>query len=104
MDDAVAAWERLAQLDRRVVDAAIALVLTVLTQAQLAHVGPAGRAALLLTMVVAFRRTAPLATAATVALAAAAQGLADNPPSCLGEYLTITLAIYTVAAECELRE
>jgi signal transduction histidine kinase len=104
MDAAASAWERFAHLDHRAVDGVIALALTVLTQIQLADVGPAGRAALLLTLVVAFRRTAPLATAAAVSFAIAAQGLTDNPPSVLGEYLTVTLATYTVAAECPRRE
>jgi signal transduction histidine kinase len=96
----VALWDR---LDPRWVDAAIALVLTVVTQIQVADAGAAGRGALLLTLAVAFRRTAPLLVALVVAAGAALQGLSDNPPSVLGEYLTITLAVYTAAAHLPLR-
>jgi signal transduction histidine kinase len=102
MDAIAAAWDRLARMDQRWVDGAIAVALTVLTQIQVAGAGGAGRAALLLTLALAFRRVAPLAVALVVAVAAALQGLAAEPPSALGEYLSITLAVYTVAALCPL--
>jgi signal transduction histidine kinase len=95
-------WDRLNRLDRLAVDGVVALCLTILTQIQLSGAGPAGRAALLLTLALAFRRKAPLAVALVAALAVALQGLASNPPSVFGEYLSITLAVYTVAAETVL--
>jgi signal transduction histidine kinase len=49
-------------------------------------------------MALTFRRRAPLAVALFVAVAAAAQGLAADPPSVFAEYVAITLATYTVAA------
>jgi signal transduction histidine kinase len=103
MTGLVRLWERLTGLDRRAVDWTIAVVLTVVTQIELSGTGPAGHAALLLTVAVAFRRDAPLAVAGLAGLAIAVQGLADNPPSVFGEYAAVTLAIYTVAAESELR-
>jgi signal transduction histidine kinase len=98
MDRLAAVWDRLARTPPRWIDALMAVALTVLTQVQVADAGWAGRAALLLTLVVAFRRDAPLGVAAVVGVAAALQGLADDPPSVLGEYLAITLAVYTAAA------
>jgi signal transduction histidine kinase len=92
-------WDRLARADARVVDWVLAGALTVLTQIQIgASAGPAAHAALLCTMGVAFRRRWPLGVAMLTAVGAAAQGLADNPPSVLGEYIAITLVVYTVAA------
>jgi signal transduction histidine kinase len=102
MELIAAVWDRLARMDPRWVDGCIALALTVLTQIQVAGAGGAGRAALLLTLALAFRRVAPVAVAVLVGAAAALQGLAAEPPSVLGEYLAITLAIYTVAAQCSL--
>jgi signal transduction histidine kinase len=88
-------WQR---LDARVVDVAIALGLTVLTQIQVGGpAGAGGRGALLLTLALAFRRRWPLAVAALAGIGAALQGLAASPPSSFGEYVSITLAIYTVA-------
>ena len=80
------------------VDGAIAVALTVLAQVQIGASEPAAHAALLLTMALTFRRRAPLAVALFVALAAAVQGFAENPPSVFAEYVAITLATYTVAA------
>jgi signal transduction histidine kinase len=81
-----------------VVDGAIAVALTVLAQVQIGASHPSAHAALLLTMALTFRRRAPLAVAVFVAVAAAAQGLVENPPSVFAEYVAITLATYTVAA------
>jgi signal transduction histidine kinase len=85
------------RLEERVVDAAIALGLTVLTQVELASASAPARAALLLTVVLAVRRRAPLAVAAVVAIAVALQGLATDPPSVFGEFVSVCLAVYTVA-------
>jgi signal transduction histidine kinase len=93
----------LIRLDDRAVDAALAGALTLLTQIQIGTgPGPAAHAALLLTLAVAWRRRWPLGVAVVTALAVSVQGLADNPPSVLGEYLAITLIVYTVAAYEEL--
>jgi signal transduction histidine kinase len=89
---------RLAETPDLVVDATIAVALTVLAQAQIGASHPSAHAALLLTMALTFRRRAPLAVAFFVAVAAAAQGLAEDPPSVFAEYVAITLATYTVAA------
>ena len=92
-------WDRVAKLDARVLDYALALVLTVLAQVEIpASAGAAGHAALLLTLAVGIRRRWPLGVAALTAIAASVQGLADNPPSVFGEYVAITLVVYTVAA------
>ena len=91
--------DRLTALDSRTLDWVAAVVLTVLTQIQIpADAGPAGHAALLLTLAVGFRQRWPLGVAALSAIAVAVQGLADNPPSVFGEYVALTLIIYTVAA------
>jgi signal transduction histidine kinase len=96
----MAIWQR---LDPRIVDGAIALALTVLTQIQVGGpAGAGGRGALLLTLALAFRRRWPLAVAALAGLGAALQGLDASPPSAFGEYVAITLAIYTVAEREEL--
>ena len=102
MDRLTALWERLAAMDPRILDGALAVALTILTQVQVADAGPAGRAALLLTLAVAFRRVAPLAVTVVATVAVALQGLADDPPSVLGEYLAVTLVAYSVAAHAEL--
>ena len=92
-------WDRVAKLDARVLDYALALVLTVLAQVEIpASAGAAGHAALLLTLAVGIRRRWPLGVAVLTAIAASVQGLADNPPSVFGEYVAITLVVYTVAA------
>lgn len=91
--------DRVTAIDSRVLDWIAAVVLTVATQLQIpADSGPAGHAALLLTLAVGFRQRWPLAVAALSAVAVALQGLADNPPSVFGEYVALTLIIYTVAA------
>jgi signal transduction histidine kinase len=91
--------DRMAAIDSRALDWIAAVVLTVLTQVQIpADSGPAGHAALLLTLAVGFRQRWPLAVAALAAVAVAVQGFADNPPSVFGEYVALTLIIYTVAA------
>jgi signal transduction histidine kinase len=95
-------WERLVHVDPFVVDAAIAVALTALTQVEIGASRPAAHVALLLTLSLALRRRAPLAVALLAAAAAAAQGLAANPPSVFGEYVAITLAVYTVAANAVL--
>jgi signal transduction histidine kinase len=92
-------WDRFTRLDDRVVDWTLAIALTLLTQIQIGTgQGPAAHAVLLLTLAVAFRRRWPLGVAMLAAVSVAVQGLADNPPSVLGEYLAITLIVYTVAA------
>ncbi len=85
-----------------VLDGLVALVLTVVTQVQIGASRPAAHAAMLLTLALAFRRRAPLAVAVLAGAAVAAQGLAVQPPSVFGEYVAITLAAYTVAAEATL--
>lgn len=85
-----------------VLDGAIAVALTILTQLEIGTSHPAAHAALLLTLALVFRRRAPLAVAVLVAAAVAAQGLVANPPSVFGEYVAVTLAIYTVAADALL--
>jgi signal transduction histidine kinase len=97
------ALERIVRLDMVVVDMAIAVVLTVVTQVEIGASHPAAHAALLLTLSLAARRRAPFAVALLAATAVAAQGLAANPPSVFGEYVAVTLAIYTVAADAALR-
>jgi signal transduction histidine kinase len=93
-------WERLGRIDGRAVDWAIAVALTVLTQIQIGSPASAeARAALLLTLILGFRRRAPLAVAVVAGIAVGLQGLSDNPPSNLGEFASICLAVYTVAAE-----
>ena len=92
-------WDRLSRIDGRTVDWALAVVLTVMTQIEIpADSGPAAHAALLLTLGVGFRSRWPFGVAVLTAIAVAVQGLADNPPSVFGEYVAITLIIYTVAA------
>jgi signal transduction histidine kinase len=96
-------WDRVTVLDERVVDWTLAVVLTVLTQIQIpSDSGPAAHAALLLTLAVGIRRRWPLGVAVLTAIAVAVQGLADNPPSVFGEYVAITLIVYTVAAHVPL--
>jgi signal transduction histidine kinase len=92
--------ERLAELDPRVADFTLAVVLTVLAQIEISSpsADAAGRATLLVTLAVAFRRRWPFAAAAVTAGAAAIQGLSDNPPSVFAEYVAITLTTYSVAA------
>jgi signal transduction histidine kinase len=91
--------DRLARLDSRVLDWLAAIVLTVVTQVQIpADAGAAGHAALLLTLAVGYRQRWPLGVAVLAAVAAAAQGLSDHPPSVFGEYVALTLIVYTVAA------
>jgi signal transduction histidine kinase len=94
--------ERVAALDPFALDSAVAVALTALTQIEIGASRPAAHAALLLTLSLAFRRRAPLAVALLTGAAAAAQGLASNPPSVFGEYVAITLVAYTVAAHTTL--
>jgi signal transduction histidine kinase len=99
VDAAVSLWDRLSRIDGQVVDWALAVVLTVLTQIEIpAGSGPAAHAALLLTLGVGFRSRWPFGVAVVTAIAVSVQGLADDPPSVFGEYVAITLIIYTVAA------
>jgi hypothetical protein len=85
-----------------VLDGAIAVALTIVTQLEIGASHPAAHAALLLTLALAFRRLVPLVVAGLVAAAVAAQGLVASPPSVFGEYVAVTLAIYTVAADALL--
>jgi signal transduction histidine kinase len=95
----VSLWDRVTRLDPRAVDWALAVVLTVITQIQIpADSGPAAHAALLLTLAVGLRSRWPLGVAVLTAIAVSVQGLADDPPSVFGEYVAITLIVYTVAA------
>ena len=57
---------------------------------------------MLITLPLAYRRRYPFAVAVVIATATAAQGLSESPPSVFGEYVAITLAIYTVAANSTL--
>jgi signal transduction histidine kinase len=91
-------------VDLRVLDALIALALTVLCQVQLAGTGPVSHLALLVTLVVAFRRRAPLLVAAILSVGLAMQGLSDRPPSVLGEYLTVLLVCFTTAQLLAIRK
>lgn len=86
-----------------IIDGAIAVALTGLTQLQIGASQPGAHVAVLLTLSLAFRRRAPLAVAVVAAVAAAAQGLTSAPPSVFGEYVAITLVAYTVAAHAPLR-
>lgn len=90
--------------DLRVLDALIALALTVLCQVQLAGTGPVSHLALLVTLVVAVRRRAPLLVAVVLSVGLAMQGLSDQPPSVLGEYLTVLLICFTTAQLLPLRK
>jgi signal transduction histidine kinase len=99
VEAAVSLWDRLSRIDGKTVDWVLAVVLTVLTQIEIpADSGPAAHAALLLTLGVGFRSRWPFEVAVVTAIAVAVQGLADDPPSVFGEYVAITLIIYTVAA------
>ena len=103
-----AVLDRLGELTRRadwrVVDGLLALALTVLCQVQLAGSGPVSHLALLVTLVVAVRRRWPLVVAAVLSVGLAMQGLSDQPPSVLGEYLTVLLVCFTVAQLLPLRQ
>jgi signal transduction histidine kinase len=90
--------------DARAVDAALAAVLTVLAQVQVAASTP-WWVRLLMVMVtapLAGRRRAPLAVTAVVAAAVSLMGFADDPPSVFGAYLAVMLAAFTVAERCRL--
>ncbi|MCU1592211.1 MAG: histidine kinase, dimerization and phosphoacceptor region [Frankiales bacterium] len=92
------------RVDLRVLDALVALAVTVLCQVQLAGTGPVSHLALLVTLVVAFRRRAPLLVACVLSVGLAMQGLSDQPPSVLGEYLTVLLICFTTAQLLPLRK
>lgn len=94
---------RLPRVNPLLADGAIAVALTILTQAEIGASRPAAHIALAITLPLTFRRRAPLAVALVVAAAAALQGLTANPPSEFGEYVAITLAVYTVAADAPIR-
>jgi signal transduction histidine kinase len=87
------------------VDGVIAVLLTVIAQAQAAaNVSLVDRGLLLvMTGVVAVRRRAPLFTALTVAGAAALMAITPQQPSVFGEYLALILAAYTVAERRSIR-
>ena len=95
---------RLVLADHRLVDAILALALSVMAQVQL----PTGastwlRAAMLVTTgSLAWRRQAPMVVTGAVAASVAVMGLSGNPPSVFGEYLAVMLAAYTVAESCDL--
>jgi signal transduction histidine kinase len=90
--------------DVRLVDAALAVALTALSQAQLPrHETAWVRLSLLVTLVLAVRRRWPLASTLVLAGGLALQGLASEPPSNFGLYLAVLLASFTVAAERDIR-
>lgn len=93
---------RLSRVNPLLVDTTVAAALTILTQVEIGASRPAAHIALALTLPLAFRRRAPLGVALVVAAAAALQGLTANPPSEFGEYVAITLAVYTVAADAPI--
>lgn len=95
---AVGSRARLALTDRRLVDASLAVVLTVMAQVQLpADAAPWVRAAMLATTgSLAWRRTATALVTVTVAASVAVMGLSADPPSVFGEYLAVMLAAFTV--------
>ena len=102
--DVVAAARRV--LDRpQLVDAAIAVLLTVMAQVQAGgSVSVVDRLLLgVVTGVVAWRRRAPFVTSLVVAAAIAAMALTPQQPSVFGEYLAVMLTAYTVAERCELQ-
>ena len=86
-----------------VLDAALAVALTVMCQAQL----PADeslwvRLSLLAILVVAVRRRWPLGAALVLAAAVALQGFSADPPATFGLFLAVMLLMFTVAAECDI--
>ena len=86
-----------------VLDAALAVALTVMCQAQL----PADeslwvRLSLLSVLVVAVRRRWPLGATLVLAAAVALQGLSTDPPATFGLFLAVMLMMFTVAADCEI--
>ena len=86
-----------------VLDAALALALTAMCQAQL----PADeslwvRLSLLAVLVVAVRRRWPLGATLVLAAAVALQGLSADPPATFGLFLAVMLLMFTVAADCEI--
>src|SRR3954468_1932371 len=98
-------WRALRALDRVLdhpwlVDASLALALTLLAQVELASGTPWGvRAAVLVgTGVVAARSVAPMTMAAVASAAIASMGLASDPPSVFGLYLAVMLISFSVAA------
>jgi signal transduction histidine kinase len=102
MEWALARAEKLRTLDAQVADYVLAVTLTVLAQLEIkASAGASAHAALLLTLAVAFRQRWPFAMAAVTGIAAAVQGLAENPPSVFAEYVAITVVTYSVAAHEE---
>jgi signal transduction histidine kinase len=89
--------------DGRAGDAALAIALTAMSQAQL----PAGetpwvRLSLLVILVLAVRRRWPFGSALVLAGVLALEGLSADPPANFGLYLAVMLAAFTVACECEL--
>ena len=85
-------------------DAAVALALTVLGQAQLGA-GVAWSARLLVLVVtaaVAWRRSRPLLVCAVVSGGVALMQVTPDQPSVLGEYLAVILASFTVAERTSL--
>lgn len=88
----------------RLVDAMIAVFLTVMAQAQAAgSVSVVDRVLLgVVTGAVAWRRRAPFATALVVAATIAMMALTPQQPSVFGEYLAVMLTAYTLAERCTL--
>ena len=88
----------------QLVDAAIAVVLTVMAQAQAGGSTPLVDRLLLLvvTGAVAWRRRAPFVASMVVSATIAAMALTPEQPSVFGEYLAVMLTAYTVAERCEL--
>jgi signal transduction histidine kinase len=101
---ALAARSRDIVSNRRLVDAAAAVALTVMAQVQLPNSASSWlRAAMFVTTgSLAWRRQATMLVTATVAASVATMGLSTHPPSVFGEYLAVMLAAYTVADACQL--
>ena len=86
-----------------VLDAALAVALTVMCQAQLpADESPWVRLSLLAILAVAVRRRWPLGATLVLAAAVALQGLSADPPATFGLFLAVMLLMFTVAAECDI--
>jgi signal transduction histidine kinase len=96
---AISVRARVVVADRRLVDAGLAVVLTVMAQVQLPASASVGlRAAMLVTTAsLAWRRRATAAVTVAVAVSVAVMGLSANPPSVFGEYLAVMLASFTLA-------
>ena len=101
--DVAAAARRMVERPR-LVDSALALLLTVMAQVQAGgSMSLVDRLLLLVaTGAVGWRRRAPFVTSLVVSVSIAAMALTPEQPSVFGEYLAVMLTAYTVAERCEL--